>query len=414
MNDGFYYLCAIIHRNNIVMDRLFATHIRLLSETKSRFKRYLYSQINWDNRLIMIKGPKGVGKTTLLLQHIKESFKQPQKALYASVDHIWFSTNNLIDLADHHQAHGGTHLFLDEIHKFKDWDRQLKNIYDSYPQLHVVVTGSNMLELEKLPADMSRRCRQYVMNGLSFREYLLLEGVADLSVLSLNQLLNEHGILAGSITSQIKPLQYFDKYLNHGYYPFYKEEGDGFSDRLQQVVATIIENEIPAVSGIEYESVYKAKQLLGVLAERAPYTLNISDLTATLSVSRNTLLKLLDLMDKAAVIRRMFSSKTGMKMLAKPEKILFDNTNLMASLTLQADAGTLRETYFASQLALNHELCMPQQGDFLVDDTLLFEVGGKNKKFTQIKDIPNSYVVANDLEIGYGNKIPLWMFGLLY
>jgi len=396
------------------MERLFATYIRLLSETKLDFKRYLYSQINWDNRLIMIKGPKGVGKTTLLLQHIKESFEQPQKALYASVDHIWFSTNNLLDLAEYHQAHGGTHLFLDEIHKFKNWDQQLKNIYDSYPQLHVVVTGSNMLELEKLPADMSRRCRQYTMNGLSFREFLLLEGVADLPVMSLNQLLDEHSIIAGNITSKVKPLEHFDKYQNHGYYPFYKEEGDGFSDRLQQVMTTIIENEIPAVSGIEYESVYKAKQLLGILAECVPYTLNISDLTASLSVSRNTLLKLLDLLDKAAVIRRLYSSKSGMKMLTKPEKILFDNTCIMNSLSSKADAGTLRETYFASQLSLDHELCMPQKGDFLVDDTFLFEVGGKNKKFTQIKDIPNSYVVANDLEIGYGNKIPLWMFGFMY
>jgi len=396
------------------MDRLFATYIRLLSDTKLDFKRYLYSQINWDNRLIMIKGPKGVGKTTLLLQHIKESFEQPQKALYTSVDHIWFSTNTLLDLAEYHQAHGGTHLFLDEIHKFKNWDQQLKNIYDSYPQLHVVVTGSNMLELEKLTADMSRRCRQYTMRGLSFREFLLLEGVADLPVLTLKQLLDEHSIIAGNITSQVKPLEYFDKYLNHGYYPFYREEGDGFSDRLQQVVTTIIENEIPAVSGIEYESVYKAKQLLGVLAECVPYTLNISDLTASLSVSRNTLLKLLDLMDKAAVIRRLYSSKSGMKMLTKPEKILFDNTCIMNSLSSKADAGTLRETYFASQLSKDHSLCMPQQGDVLVDDTFLFEVGGKNKKFTQIKDIPNSYVVANDLEIGYGNKIPLWMFGLMY
>jgi len=396
------------------MDRLFATYFRLLSETKLDFKRYLYSQINWNNRLILIKGPKGVGKTTMLLQHIKESFNQPQKALYASVDHIWFSTNNLLDLADYHQAHGGTHLFLDEIHKCKDWDRQLKNIYDSYPNLNVTVTGSNMLELEKLSADMSRRCRQYTLKGLSFREYLLLEGVADLPVLTLERVLGEHSAIAGKITSQVKPLEYFEKYQNRGYYPFYKEEGDGFADRMQQVVTTILENEIPAVSGIEYESVYKAKQLLGILAERAPYTINISSMTELLSVSRNTMLKLLDLMDKAAVIRRLFSSKTGMKMLSKPEKILFDNTSLMSSLTLHADAGTMRETFFASQLSVDHELRMPQQGDFLVDDTILFEVGGRKKKFTQIKDIPNSYVVANELEIGYGNKIPLWIFGLLY
>lgn len=397
------------------MERLFSTYGRLLAETDMSFIRYLYEQINWDNRLIVIKGAKGVGKTTMILQHIKRSFQDKQKALYVSADNIWLATHTILELAEYHYSHGGTHLFLDEVHKYKGWELEIKNIYDSFPQLHVVVTGSSMLKLDKsLVADLSRRHRLYVMEGLSFREYLKLEEVADLPVLSLEDIVQNHFEKATEITSNVKVLQHFEKYIRHGYYPFYREEGDGFDDRLQQVIETIINSEIPAVSNIEYDSVYKAKQLLGILAERSPYTLNISSLCSTLQASRNNVLKLIDLMDKAALVRRLYSEDSGMKMLEKPEKILFSNTNLMYCLTRNVDTGTLRETYFASQIAEGHKIFMPSQGDLVVDGKWLFEVGGKGKGFSQIKDINDSFVVSDNLEIGYGNKIPLWLFGLLY
>jgi len=397
------------------MERLFKTYGRLLAETDLSFTRYLYDAVNWDNRLIVIKGAKGVGKTTMLLQHIKRCFPDAQKALYASVDHLWFSTHSILDLAEYHYTHGGTHLFLDEVHKYQGWEQEVKNIYDSYPKLQIVVTGSSMLRLEQsLIADLSRRHRLYTMEGLSFREYLKLEGVADLPVLALESVLDNHFAEASQITSKVKVLQHFEKYLQSGYYPFYRDEGDGFFDRLQQVIDTIVSSEIPAVSNIEYDSVYKTKQLLGVLAERSPYTLNISSLCNVLQSSRNNVLKLLDLMDKAALVRRLYSVESGMKMLTKPEKILFYNTNLMYCLTPRADAGTMRETYLASQVGAGHSLYMPTQGDLVVDGKWLFEVGGKKKGFSQIKNVKESYVVSDDMEIGYGNKIPLWMFGLLY
>lgn len=397
------------------MERLFKTYGRLLAETDLSFTRYLYDAVNWDNRLIVIKGAKGVGKTTMLLQHIKRCFPDAQKALYASVDHLWFSTHSILDLAEYHYTHGGTHLFLDEVHKYQGWEQEVKNIYDSYPKLQIVVTGSSMLKLEQsLIADLSRRHRLYTMEGLSFREYLKLEGVADLPVLALESVLDNHFAEASQITSKVKVLQHFEKYLQSGYYPFYRDEGDGFFDRLQQVIDTIVSSEIPAVSNIEYDSVYKTKQLLGVLAERSPYTLNISSLCNVLQSSRNNVLKLLDLMDKAALVRRLYSVESGMKMLTKPEKILFYNTNLMYCLTPRADAGTMRETYLASQVGAGHSLYMPTQGDLVVDGKWLFEVGGKKKGFSQIKNVKESYVVSDDMEIGYGNKIPLWMFGLLY
>ena len=397
------------------MDRIFKTYGRLLAETDLSFTRYLYDKINWDNKLIVIKGAKGVGKTTMLLQHILKSFPDKQKALYVSLDHIWFAQNSILDLAEYHYTHGGTHLFLDEIHKYKGWQQEVKNIYDSYPGLHIVVTGSSMLRLEEsLMGDLSRRHRQYSLEGLSFREYLELEQVAQLPILSLETVLNNHFMQASQITSKLKVLSYFEKYLESGYYPFYREEGDGFSDRLQQVIDSIINIEIPAISNVEYDSVYKAKRLLAILAESSPYTLNISGLCNTLQTSRNNVLKLLDLMDKAALVRRLYSVDSGMNMLTKPEKVLFYNTNLMYCLTPKAEDGTMRETFLASQLAVNHQLSMPNRGDLVVDGRWLFEVGGKNKGFSQIKGINNSYVAADKIDIGHGNKIPLWLFGMIY
>ncbi len=298
------------------MDRIYKTYGRLLAATNLGFTRYLYDQINWDNKLIVIKGAKGVGKTTMLLQHILKTFPDKQKALYVSFDHIWFARHTLLDLAEYHYTHGGTHLLLDEVHKYKGWQQEIKNIYDSYPDLHVVVTGSSMLRLEEsLVGDLSRRYRQYTLEGLSFREYLELEQVAHLPVLSLETVLNDHFMQASQITSKVKVLGHFEKYVETGYYPFYREEGDGFSDRLQQVIDTIINTEIPSVSNIEYDSVYKAKLLLAVLAESSPYTLNISGLCNTLQASRNNVLKLLDLMDKAALVRKLYSADSGMNML---------------------------------------------------------------------------------------------------
>lgn len=397
------------------MDRLFKTYGRLLAETDLRFTRYLYEKINWDNRLIVIKGAKGVGKTTMILQHILRSFEDKEKALYVSLDHIWFANHSVLDLAEYLYTHGGTHLFLDEVHKYKGWQQEVKNIYDAYPGMHIVVTGSSMLKLEEsLMGDLSRRHRQYTLEGLSFREYLLLEQVAELPVLTLEQILSNHFMEASQITSKVKVLSYFEKYLIAGYYPFYKEEGDGFTDRLQQVIDTIVTSEIPSVANIEYDSVYKAKQLLAILAETSPYTLNISSLCTTLQSSRNNVLKLIDLLDKAALVRRLYAASEGMNMLTKPEKILFNNTNLMYALSPQVESGTKRETYLASQLGVSHRLHMPVQGDLVVDGKWLFEVGGKSKGFSQIKNMEDSFVVSDNIDIGHGDKIPLWLFGLLY
>ena len=395
------------------MQRLNSIYLHLLDDISLNFTRYIYEQINWNNRLILLKGSKGVGKTTMLLQHIKRTFNNPTDAFYASADNSWFTTHTLIDLAEYLVAHGIFYLFLDEVHKYLSWDKQIKEIYDSFPKLHVVITGSSMLQLNETEADLSRRCRSYTMQGLSFREYLALEQVAQLPTLSLDEILHNHTTIAAYISNQLPIMKHFEHYIEHGYYPFYKDEGDGFAERLDNVVNTIIQVEMPSIAKISYELVYKIKILLGTLAALNPYTLNVSKLSNKLETSRDSIYKMLDLMQKAGLIRRLYQKSSGIKILQKPEKILFDNTNLMYALSPNTDMGTLRETFVANMLC-SHQLSMPTVGDLLVDGQHLFEVGGKNKKYKQIADIPNSYVVMDGIDVGFDNKIPLWLFGMLY
>ena len=396
------------------MNRLIENYNRLLGESRPSSFRYLYESINWQNRLIVLKGARGVGKTTMLLQHIASTFEDASKALYVSADHIWFANHSLIDLAEYHYTHGGTHLFIDEIHKYPNWQQAIKNIYDSYPRLNLVVTGSSMLRIEHSLGDLSRRCKEYTMRGLSFREYLKLENIADWPILSLDEILQRHPQIAAKMTGQVKVLGHFESYLRHGYYPFYIEEGDGFAERLQRVINTVLNEDIPAVANIEYETIYKLRQLLGIFSEQSPYTLNVSALARTLETSTSQVMKLLDLLNQAAITRRLFSKERSMKMLQKPEKVLFDNTNIMYALSTQADQGTMRETYFADMLSYGHSVSMPQKGDLLVDKHLLFEVSGRTKGYKQIANIPDSYVVADGIDIGFENKIPLWLFGMMY
>ena len=395
------------------MQRLNSIYLHLLDDVNLDFVRYIYSQINWKNLLIMLKGQKGVGKTTMLLQHIKQTFPDPNSVFYVSADNSWFATHTIVDLAEYLVSHGKTHLFLDEVHKYIGWDKQIKEIYDSYPKLKIVVTGSSMLHLDESDADLSRRCRTYTMQGLSFREYLKLEGIADLPVLSVEEILEKHESIAARLTNKLPVLKYFEQYLVNGYYPFYKEEGDGFLQRLENVVNVIIQVEIPSVAKVEYESVYKIKVLLGILAQRNPYTLNVQELSSLIGTSRDSVYRMFQLLHRAALIRRLYQKDGGLKLVQKPEKILFDNTNLMYALSESIDAGTMRETFFSNMLS-THKLCMPQKGDLLVDNKYLFEVGGRKKGYKQIADITDSYVVADGIDVGIGNKIPLWLFGMLY
>ena len=398
-----------------MISKLVAIYNKILENVSLDFTRYLYDQINWDNRFIIIKGARGVGKTTMLLQHILRTFSDKSKALYVSVDNSWFATHSMVDLADYATSHGVTNLFFDEVHKYPHWDQQLKEMYDSYPKLKVVATGPSMLQLETCQADLGRRVRQYTLAGMSFREYLQLEKIVSWQPITLEDILSKHTSIAANLTNQEPVLGHFEKYLQEGYYPFYREDGDGFTQRLETNINNIINVDIPAVEkSITYESIYKMKTLLSILAELNPYTLNINDLSKTLGSSRDIVYKMFDLMHRAALIRRLYAKDGGMKVLQKPEKILFDNANLMYALSQQVEVGTMRETFLANMLSVNHKLCMPNKGDLLVDGKYLFEVGGRNKDYHQIANEENSFVVRDSIDVGAFNRIPLWMFGLLY
>ena len=398
------------------MEALFLAYNRRLEETDCSYQRYLYSQIEWEERLIGIKGARGVGKTTMLFQRIKLTFPDRSIAFYVSLDHIWFSTHSLLELTEYLYTHGVTYLFLDEVHRYKDWIKEVKIIYDSYPSLHIVFTGSSLLEMNHAEADLSRRLRTYNLEGLSFREYLAISGVAQLEPLTLEDILSRHQQIASSITSKLKVLPHFEHYIQQGYYPFFLETSskDSYYERIQHVVATVIENDIPSVEHIEYETLQKSKRLLVLLAQMAPFTPNISSLCDALSTTRNQLVRLLSLLHRAALLRLLYSDSKGFKSLGKPEKILFDNPNIMQALTLAADTGTIRESFFDAMVFHSHAVQYPKQGNFSVDGKYLFEIGGRGKGFAQIRNIPDSYVVADEIEIGFGNKIPLWLFGLLY
>lgn len=393
---------------------LYDNSIRKIYNVNTDFKRYLYPTINWNNRLIGIKGARGVGKTTLVLQHIKETFKDVEKVLYVSMDDLWFTSHSVMDLVDYHVTHGGTYIFMDEIHRYDHWQTLIKNIYDHYNDLHIVYTGSSMLELDAKEGDLSRRLRSYELFGMSFREFLWFEGIAQLQAVTLEKLLQKHLRLALELTSKVKIIPLFEKYLKCGYYPYYAEEGDGFYQHLQGTIRQVLESDLPAVEDISFATIQKIKKMLMILAQRVPQTPKMSELYAQLETGRDQGLKMLHLLDRAGLVSLLSSEAKSLKQLSKPDKIYLGNPNLMYCLSQNIDTGTLRETFFNNLLRVAHSLVLPSKGDFLVDEKWLFEVGGKTKDFSQIKDIPNIFLALDGIEFGQGNRIPLWMFGLLY
>ena len=389
---------------------------RRLAATPMAFFRYLYKQIDWNDTMIGIKGPKGCGKSTLLLQHIKETFKGKEldKVLYISLDNLWFSSHNVIDVIDYHYTHGGTHLFIDEIHYYKKWQTLLKNICDDFPGLHVVYTGSSMLQLEKSEGDLSRRLTMYEMRGLSLREFLEYEGIMKISAVTLEQLLSEHVSIAMEVSEKTKILEQFKKYLEVGYYPFYKAVHHGYYQRLQNVANQVIEVDYPNVEDITMSTIRKTKKLLMILAERVPQLPKMNELYKELETDRNQGLKMLYALQRGGLLLLLSDDAKSPDNLSRPDKIYINNPTMMYALTPKVDTGTLRETFFCNQLSQSHEVRYPKAGDFLVDRKYLFEVGGKGKNFDQIKDIPNSYLAVDNTEVGHRNRIPLWLFGLLY
>lgn len=388
----------------------------LVSRVSTDFHRYLCGKVKWRNRLVGIKGGRGTGKTTLMRQHIREAFGGVgEKALYVSLDDLWFSKNSLIDLADWHRKRGGTHLFIDEVHYLKPWQTYIKNLTDFFPDLHIGYTGSSMLKIDYGGADLSRRQVVYDMGGLSFREYLAFEGILDFHSLGLDDILRNHRDIAREVTRGISILKHFRDYLEFGHYPFYKEDRESFHARLQSVVNQVLEVDLPTIEEVTPATVMKAKKMLAILADSVPQTPKMATLYRELETDRNQGLKLLKALARSGLLGLLSTGTASLKDMSRPDKIYLDNTNLMYALSGEVNSGCRRETFFLNQLrSAGHDVVYPAKGDFMVDGRWLFEVGGKGKGFDQIRDIPDSFVVNDDIEVGLGNKIPLWLFGFMY
>ena len=379
------------------------------------FKRYLYKQINWNNRLIAIIGARGVGKTTLLLQHIKESHKDLNEVLYVSLDNLYFGKNTLSDFVDEFVKYGGKYLYIDEVHKYPNWSLEIKNIYDNYPELSIVITGSSALNIHKGKGDLSRRIVIYKMNGLSFREFIKLKYNIDFKTYTLKEITDNATEIAQHINSEIKPIKLFKEYLETGYYPFFAEGNDHYYERLEQAVSEIIETDLPTMESIDFSAVYNIKKLLMVISELVPFKPNVSKLSVQIGINRDTLLKYLYWLQRAELLLLLTSDTHGISKMNKPEKVYLNNANLIYALSGDnANIGTVRETFFFNQLNVGHKVTYPQKADFMVDDKFTFEIGGKNKTLKQIAGLDNAFIVADNIEYAYNNTIPVWMFGFMY
>lgn len=372
-------------------------------------------KVDWNNRVIGLKGSRGVGKTTLLLQHIKKNYKPSGKILYTSLDHFWFAENRLYHLADIFYKKGGEILFLDEVHRYPDWSVELKNIYDDFHDLKIVFTGSSLLHLEKSRADLSRRAVLYNMPGLSFREFLNFQTNNSFPTYTLQEIVNNHVEIAISVLEKLKPLEFFQDYLKYGYYPFYLENIDSFHQKLSEAVHTVLEVDIPQFEAIQTSHILLLKKLLQIISSSVPFKPNLQSISQRSGISINTLKKYLYLLHRANIISLLHTDSKGMSNLSKPEKIFLQNTNLMYNLSGEnQNIGNLRETFFLTNLKEVGKVEAAKSGDFFVNDKYTFEIGGKGKKQKQIKNISDSFIVKDEIETGNDNIIPLWLFGFLY
>jgi len=395
------------------MEKLINISKNRIEQTSLIFKRFLIDKVDVSQKLIGIKGARGVGKTTLLLQLLK--MNTSDNVLYVSLDNLYFSTHTLLDLAEQFVLKGGKYLYIDEVHKYDNWSQELKNIYDSFPNLKVIFTSSSALEIEKGKYDLSRRALIYELPGLSFREFLELKYEIKLDKIEFDDILYNSDTKIAKILKVIKPFQYFAEYLSKGYYPYFIEDENYYHQRLEETIKIVIETDLPAIYKIGYSSVLKLKKLVVLIGGIVPYIPNISKLSAQIGATRDSLLKYLYLLHNAHVLRWLSSDTHGINFLNKPDKLYLENTNIAYAINYRyQNMGTLRETFFLNQLSVNHIVTYPKISDFMVDNKYKFEIGGKSKSRKQVEDIDNAFIVKDNIEYGFDNVIPLWLFGFLY
>ncbi|ETZ23699.1 ATP-binding protein [Pedobacter sp. V48] len=399
------------------MESLIAYQENLLTHTDGEFFRFLHNKIPWDQRMIAIKGLRGAGKTTMILQHIKYNTPNPVKSMYVSADHPWFYNHSLLDLADKWYKEGGKVLYIDEVHKYVNWSRELKNIYDGYPGMKVVFTASSALDIYRGESDLSRRVLSYELSGMSFREYLELTYKIKIPQVSLNELLLNHVELIRSFYNKLEsPLVLFKEYLTSGYLPFTKTNKEtDYLTRLYHIIDASISHDLAFIQNYSTTHAVKIKKLLGVIAESAPFEPNIAAIAKKLNLGRDTVNNFLQNLQSAHLLNLINRPTQGIAALQKPDKIYLENTNLSFALNNNPEIGTIRETFLFNQLKNSgHKVQLAEKGDFLIDGKQIIEVGGKNKSYKQIQGIENAYIASDEIEIGFGNKIPLWLFGFLY
>jgi len=399
-----------------MLEKLYKYQARLEKRQTIAYRRYLYDEIDYSDKMVAVFGARGVGKTTLLFQYLKELQQNNKKALYISLDYPFLSGVDLLEIVEAFMDDGGEYLLLDEVHRYNDFSSYLKSIYDIY-DIKVIFTGSSATSILNAKSDLSRRVTLYNLNGFSFREYLELKFKLNLPSYSMEKLLAEHIEMATSIKNKEKSLDIlkeFKAYLKTGYYPFYFDKQTSYYQSLLNTINLTIDLDLTSLGLIEQKYTYKLKKLLEVVCESKPFEVNYTKIAASSEISRVKLYDYISYLNDGQMLLLVDENVSGIKKISKPAKIYLNNTNLLYAYCDESEKGTIRETFFANQVSSKFKLNVSKSGDFLVNKKYLFEIGGKNKSFTQIKDVQNAYVAADDMEIGFGNKIPLWLFGFLY
>lgn len=399
-----------------MIDNLLKISDRLIASTVLANKRYLYDKIDWKQRLVCIIGARGTGKTTMLLQRLKEASKGGKKKVaYMSLDNIFFYSNNVFDSVSDLYDLGYKLIVLDEVHKYQNWSLEIKNLYDSFPDLQLIITGSSALKLVTGSGDLSRRLSRYELFGMSFREFLSFEGHSNLKTVTLDEILSNYDKLSNEISDKVPIKRLFTAYLKYGHYPIYLESKKEFDSKLNSIITEMIEVDISSIFNVDYTTVLQVKKLLSIISESVPYEPNISKLSSLLSTNRNQVLMILDYLYKCNLINFLKSKNKKENVLSKPDKIFLNDTNYAYALVGgNTNIGNLRETFLINQLSKCCDLTTPRYGDVMVDNKYVFEVGGPSKSFEQINGVPNSYLVIDSVVSKGANRIPMWLFGLMY
>lgn len=398
------------------METLFKKHKILVSQVSTDIIRRIMDDIKWEKQLVGIRGSRGVGKTTLMRQYIKQHYGiEAGEALYCVMDSLYFTNHSLLDLAEHFHIMGGKHLFLDEVHKYPTWSREVKEIIDLWPDMRITFTGSSLIQILNADADLSRRVLTYDMVGLSFREFLHFYKNIELPAYSLDYILTHADDICQTIYKKCTPQPLFEEYLRIGYYPFYDGNETEYYSRIENIISFIIDQEMTQFCGVEPAYTRKLKAMMMYLSDNPPYEVNIAKLASYLEINKTTVLSYLSSMQRAELLHLLYADNKSVGKMQKPDKVYIHNPNILQALSKQVNVGTIRECFAVNQLSVGHVVEYSKtQGDFKVDGKLTFEVGGKDKSFEQIANIPDSYVLADQIAMPVGKKLPLWLIGFIY